>query len=905
MPAGRAFKQYLWRTLGKTVPLLRIAGRGGFMRRFLTLVCLLVLAVPAGISISGCTRNPAGNYCNGLGYGPKITQLSYITLAPQFTGISLAYGQTRQSNAPSAFTCKNTAFSITTYSYGTTNNRLVDISPTGNMCAGTWNRNSGGGIADFTICSAPSPLPDNGGLPYGIAYETAAAEGVTSNPVPVYIHAPVTSIALVGPQQCTSQSQLAQLDSQACFSNNGTQALLCAPAGTSPANYACPAVPGATIPTCENSIGTLAYTVGNASVATINAETNQITAQLPGTTVITANIAGSGSTAGYFSTCPPKTISVTLNGNTSGVVTQGVVQNLATNVTDTQGNTITGLTLNYQSTNPQNLSVSSAGAITASFPGDASVYAICQPSTCNPAPINEVGVYGTGLPISSNPVDITIPGSASAYMWFAAPGQSQYFVPFELLSGTPGNTVRLPYVPNSFQMDRLGTNLYFGSETELMVYSAVSNSISGQFTGIPGVVLGVSPTNSAILVNDQKRQVFYIFTPSSSAVAATFGGLGVSAEWTPDAQTLYVSDSAAANTLPANVTAGITGHTDTLYVFNANTGWTTYPLPCSNGPATTANPCTASNGNATAGTSNGAQSEAIMVPSVGAYFSGNPTVAHTWCPDGNVGQYANMLFYPQIDNVAGDSVAEQTDVLAATVDGNHILGAAHTGSAGSSGPLSFTDIDVTVPSDSCLPPAPEGGVYPSNTLDLGDPLQPLLLSHTVTNQQIAVDATQVNQVVTSPAAVTNGTNVSSQSLTFVTYNGVDTAGATSNATLPYYLQTAASTANAGTLGSVTFSCALPNPPSTCIQTPTAYITAPIAGAFSADNTLFFVSTSGDNLVHTINTTTLQEVPTQLMAPQLPACTPVSAGGSDSGCLYTGSASIVPATGITVKPRATN
>ena len=160
-------------------------------------------------------------------------------------------------------------------------------------------------------------------------------------------------------------------------------------------------------------------------------------------------------------------------------------------------------------------------------------------------------------------------------------------------------------------------------------------------------------------------------------------------------------------------------------------------------------------------------------------------------------------------------------------------------------------------------------------------------------------------MVTSPAAVTNGTNVSSQSLTFVTYNGVDTAGATSNATLPYYLQTAASTANAGTLGSVTFSCALPNPPSTCIQTPTAYITAPIAGAFSADNTLFFVSTSGDNLVHTINTTTLQEVPTQLMAPQLPACTPVSAGGSDSGCLYTGSASIVPATGITVKPRATN
>ena len=43
------------------------------MRRFLTLVFLLCLAIPAGISISGCTRNPAGNYCNGLGYGLNDT----------------------------------------------------------------------------------------------------------------------------------------------------------------------------------------------------------------------------------------------------------------------------------------------------------------------------------------------------------------------------------------------------------------------------------------------------------------------------------------------------------------------------------------------------------------------------------------------------------------------------------------------------------------------------------------------------------------------------------------------------------------------------------------------------------------------------------------------------------------
>ena len=831
------------------------------MRRFLTLVCLLVLAVPAGITISGCTRNPAGNYCNGLGYGPKITDISYITLGPQFTGISLAFGQTHQSNSPAAFTCKNTAFSVTSWTFGTTNNQLVDLSPTGNICAGTWNRNSGGGIADYTICSNPNPLPSTGGQPFGVAYLTASAYGVTSNPVPVYIHAPVTSISLVGPQACLSQNQQAQLDSQACFSNNGTQALFCAPSGTPSTKYACPLPAGVTsVPTCESSIGTMAYNVSTAAVGTINPETNQITANLPGTTVITASLAGSGSTAGYFSTCPPKSISVTLNGATSGTVTQGVQQNLVTNVTDTQGNTITGLTLAYQSTNPQNLTVSPAGAVTASFPGAGSVYAICQPATCNPAPINNIGVYGTGLPISSNAVDITIPGTASAYVWYAAPGQSQYFIPYQLLSGTPGSTVRLPYVPNSMVMDRLGSNLYFGSQTELMVFSTTNNALSGAYTNAPGVVLAVSPNNGTVLVNDQKRQVFYLLSVAGGGgITGTFGGMGVAAQWTPDSQTLYISDSSAAN----NPSAGITGHTDTLYVYNANTGWTTYAL-------------------SPAGSSNGAQSIAIMVPSVGAYLSGSPTVAHTWCPKGNVGQYANMLFYPQIDGIAGDSVDEQTDVLAATVDGNHILGATHTGNEGSAGPLTLTDINVTVPSDSCLPPD-VSATYPG----LNDPLQPLLLSHATNNTSVAVSATSVNQVVTSPAAVTTGSGTSSQSLSFITYNGT-----TAGAQLPYYKQIAGPASSAGTLGYVNFA-----------GSNAAAITAPIAGAFSADNTTFFVSTAGDNQVHYINTATLQD--TQQVQPNLPGCTPVSAGGTDAGCTLTGNESVVPATAIAVKPRAIN
>ena len=176
------------------------------MRRYLTLVFMLFLAIPAGITFSGCTRNPDANYCNGQGFGLKITDVFAIDLEPKTTGVSLAFGQTRQVNAPSATTCKGTSANVTGYTYATTNNQLVDLNPQGNMCAGTWNRNSGGGIPDYTICNPPNPLPKTNGLPYAIAYISATANSVTSNPVAVYVHAQVSSVALAlsGAQRCFS-----------------------------------------------------------------------------------------------------------------------------------------------------------------------------------------------------------------------------------------------------------------------------------------------------------------------------------------------------------------------------------------------------------------------------------------------------------------------------------------------------------------------------------------------------------------------------------------------------------------------------------------------------------------------------------------------------------------------------
>jgi trimeric autotransporter adhesin len=345
-----------------------------------------------------------------------------------------------------------------------------------------------------------------------------------------------------------------------------------------------------------------------------------------------------------------------------------------------------------------------------------------------------------------------------------------------------------------------------------------------------------------LLINDQERQVFYILNTAASS-STTFSGMGAAAAWTSDSKTLYIVDS---ESLGGN-------HKNAFYVFNSNTGFTS---------------CAA--GSACAAEFTGAQSLppelanlaqkapfkplAVTIPSVGAYLAGDPTVSRTWCPAGTVG---NLSYYPQ-----GDSVNVRTDVLAATTDGDHILGATANG-----GGISLADIGVSIPKTQC-PGANSGTLSPLSTGAV------LLGSSALPGVTAAAD---VNQIIPSPAS----------NLSFITYTPQD---AQPNNQLPYYLTASGA---AGTKGDVT----LMNGSSASTT-----VTAPIAGAFSPDDRLFFVSTAGDNLLHTIDVNTLTD--TQQFTPNLPACTPIANGGLDPGCTYTGSGTVVPATVITVKPRST-
>ncbi len=823
------------------------------MRRFLAFVVFFACSLPVGLSIAGCGHNP-NNYCinNGHAYGKTTSQVVYVTLQPETTGMSLAWGQTGQLGAPAAFTCTGSTATVASYTYASSNLLLADISPTGQVCAGTWNRNSPGGVSNFTICTPPSgsslsSFKGCNSSTCGTVQVTATGGAVTSNPVNIYIHPPITSMTIPSQAACVSQGQT--------LSNASGQALplLAETTATGPGGVTLcsPCANDATTcaTSCANAgVGTITFTPVTTNVVTINNTTNPTnpnpvtgnagqpnpngtaTANLPGSTIVNANVSEVTSAAGYFSTCPPKNIALSINGGTTATVTPSSPQTVVSTVTDTNNQKITGLTLSYASTQPQNLSVNNTGLITSTFPSHATVTALCEPPSCNPSPINLIGLLGNGMPVAGNTLTIDSPGRVSNQLWMAS-SQSPFFSYLDLTTGRVATPIRLNYTPNSMVMDQAGDTLYFGSYHELMIYTTTGNALSKEVTSVPGVVLAVSPTNSTVVINDQLRQVIYLYN-TSSGTTTSIAGIANKAQYSADGTTVYIDGYDPA-----------TGQ-NTLFVNNSNTGWSSYPL--SNQP-TFSCPLEAA-GTPAAPAYNPAwdpfcgPSLTVTVPNVAMFLSGNTTAARSYCPNSS----STPPYYPP----AGD-VAVPTAQVTATSDGYHILGADGT---------SFSDILLLQGASG--PPGVPVGACPAYSGPNNTSSPPLTLNTSFSSGTLPVTPTELHQVVSSPYS----------NLAFVTYSA--TAG---TGLLPYYIPTAATSTTTtsvfGTLGTVQL---------------TSGAQAPLAGVFSPDGSIFFVSTSGDNLVHLIDTTGATPTDTQTISP----------------ALTNGSPTPVPAQFLAVKSRST-
>jgi hypothetical protein len=740
------------------------------MRRFVTLLVLLLFSIPFGVSISGCSKTSPPVFCNGGDSGTITGQATTITLNPIVYGISLNFAQIGQINTPSATDCKGQNASIGLYTYGTTDMTIADVQPnTGRLCAGTWNRNSGGGIPDYTYC-----IPTNKS---GTAYISASADGVTSNPLPIFIHPVVTSIVLGGPSSnCTTDPTTACCPltttgsvtalpylANSCISQGDTRQLVAriyAGTGANQTNISCQA-------------GHLQYTSQGATSLTsvspvVSIDPNGVaTANQPGSVLISANIANAASSAGFFSTCPPASITLTAPGTTSNpvVVNQNNPQPLLATAVDTKGVTLTGLTLEYVSTSPTTIPAGST--VTPTLAGTASISAICQPPNCNSASYNQIGLFGNGKPITSNSVNITAPGTNSTVLYMAST-QSQYVESRDFTQPALATPFLLPYLPNSMVISQDGSTIYMGSSTALMVLNAV-NTLSMSRTDItsPGTVLAVSPDGSLLVISDPVKQITTLES-SSGGVVSTYGGVGTRAAFAPDSQTVYI-------------TAG-----NQLLVYSAYTGWTSIT------PATTAGtPVT---------------DVAITVPSVGAYFAGPSTTARGYCaisaPAAAPNSETNVFYSP------ADSSPAITDRIAATNDGLHVLGATVT-------PVpTLSDLHVQIPAGNnagsvSIACPTTGGLTFSNTL-----------------------STSILSPVTA-TAITGVLPTSDSTLAFITYTG-------SGGVLPAYAPIAS------------------GPGTTTYIKLTGSATAPVAGVISADNTTFYAGTSGDNLVHLINRSTLTD-----------------------------------------------
>jgi hypothetical protein len=397
-------------------------------------------------------------------------------------------------------------------------------------------------------------------------------------------------------------------------------------------------------------------------------------------------------------------------------------------------------------------------------------------------------LFGNGKPVTSNPVTVIAPGINSTNLYIASTN-SLYLVPVDFTQPQPGAPVRLPFLPNSMVISDDGSTIYMGSAFELMTVSAITNGLSNQDTSVSGSVLAISPDGSTLVLTDPIRQFVYLYSASGTGgIRTQFGGVATHAAFSPDSQTVYITLG------DYNAATGVTTPNNQLLVYSTFTGW----YSTTSSQATT--------------------DVAVAVPTVGAFFAGNPTTARSYCPvttttTTNGTSTTTNLFYPD----AG-VIAPASSRIATTNDGLHVLGAS---------PTAFTDLAI-----------PNG--LPVGNCPLPD----------ATPQNFATNPVFSGALPGVTATAITGIFPTSDSKTaFVTYTG--TGGV-----VPVYTPQAT---GAGTLGTIPLSTALGTP------------VAPVAGVVSADNQMFFAGTTGDNAVHVITKQTdgsYKDV-TKPIAPKLP------------------------------------
>jgi hypothetical protein len=515
------------------------------------------------------------------GHGSSTTNFqtpAHLAMSPS-TAISLDLGKTQ------SFTTTATNFQGRTitelYSYHSTNTSVITVANNGVACAGSWDS-----LASPQVCTPGST---------GVAQVTSTAEGVSSNPVTVYVHQQIDSISIapVPPppaSNCLSKDQTANY--QVLAMSRGAD--ITPTVGQFQWQTASPII--ATVSSTATGLGNM--------VNGISLNQVQVTAKAPGLTQLFASVANVNSAPFNFYTCPVKSISLVINGvsgNSFAVVGSGS-KTVTPTVIDANNNSITGVPLTWSSSAPNAGTASGStttgiGTITISHPGTTAVVASCTPPTCNIGLTPADPFYPTGAIYPESVITATATSSSSTEqgqtVWVSSVdcGLSTNLssncvtalVPITSPSNVVGNLALLPATPNSFVVavvhgtngnvltGFLGTDSSFQGTKGLMVANLNSNSpVVMEYPSVVGKVLAVSPNGNKVVVSDTisvPNQVYVFDNTTHTAVNFAIAGAKAAA---------FAPDNSKAFIVANN------GLSSTLYVYSLLDALQTIPLSSTN-----------------------------------------------------------------------------------------------------------------------------------------------------------------------------------------------------------------------------------------------------------------------------------------------------------------------------------
>jgi hypothetical protein len=492
---------------------------------------------------------------------PSCGSSSPTRISPEVppTGVSLSPGPNVSLEVG-----KGIAFSVTPiadkFTFQSSNTAVVTIADNGQACAGTWNS-----LSVPQVCTPGNP---------GTAQITASTLGVTSPPVTIYVHAPITSIAIT---KVSGSPQTLRTD---CISKgivHGPEKWL----------FQATAFNGTTDIT--SSVGPFSFqeiNPGSSNIVSLSKPPNGAQGcllspqnQCLNQEIVTANTPGVGqiyASAGPFvgqpvsvETCRVNRISIAAApGNdpsiTSFLVNSGTPTTLNATVTDIAGQDVTEVPLTWSTSNPVSVGASgdnnkpifgSVGTANASGAGQGTVIASCTPPTCNAGikpslPIYPQAAFNFDVRSTTTAASPTVYATTTGCNTTAATC-TPTLVPISRASAnspfTAGGPTALASTPNSFVFDT-GGNAYLGVDSSdfrqhgLMILSGTSVS---QVLSAPGKVLATSPDHNSVVISDttDSPNLLFICTncSSSSRTVTTFQISGATAAaFSPDSLKAYI-----------------------------------------------------------------------------------------------------------------------------------------------------------------------------------------------------------------------------------------------------------------------------------------------------------------------------------------------------------------------------